>query len=502
MKTTHIIKYQSLSPWLLGILVSLLAGTVASTGDFRLVALFFAALCGLVAALFPVPLFWLAIIVSFALAGLAQLYYPPLELIRWTLIPISAILVAHILIQHFLTPPRQLNNDNMPLILWLLLAFILVNVISAIVNLQNLATVATGLKGYFQLWGLLFAMALLNWNSELMERWLPRAIWILALIQVPFGLHQYFFVAPVRHGLERGIVPLDIVSGTFGGSLNGGGANAVLAVFMFIVWSCVLALWKSKVISTSRMLLISAILLAPVMINEAKVSIVYIVTVFLVTFRRDAFRNITRFLTVGILTTGIVATMFVAYVRHAPEGKVETWYDLVTYTLEYNLLKDEAWGGKLSRGGILKLWIEEHGTVANTLLGYGVGATRSETPNLLSRRLGIKNPQSFGIGNLAVIAILWESGVIGFAIIAALFVAAFRGACKLERIYAANKEQSAIFLGLQGAIVILYISLWHKNFFVFHIGYQAILVVLLGYLTYWLRQPGPAGAQALSEAHR
>jgi len=496
MKLTHTAKYMKLSPWLAAVPIAMLAGAVASTGNIKLIALFFGTLFGLVTALFPTALFWLSITISIVLAGTAQLYFPSLELIRWAVVPISALLVIHILIQSIQSSPQHRNPDDMPSILWLLLAFMLVNLITALVNQQNFASMTTGLKGYFQLWGVLFGMALLNWNRELMERRLPKIVLLLALIQVPFALHQYFFIAPIRHNLEQGIVPLDIVSGTFGGSIEGGGANAALAVFLLIVWSCILALWKNRAISTPKTLLISAFLLTPVMINEAKVSIIYAIAIFIVVFRRGIFHNFTRFVGVSILFIGVVAMMFLTYIRHAPEGKVESWTGLITYTVAYNLTKDEQWDGKLSRGGSIKLWLQEHGPAVNTLLGYGVGVTRAESQTRLSKKLGIKDLQSFGVGNLAAIAVLWESGVIGFGIVTALFWTAFRSACQLERRYSVNAKQSAIFLGLQGAIIILYISLWHKNFFVFHIAYQAVFILLFGYLIYWLRQTVPVSNQA------
>ncbi len=489
-KTTYPARYRELSLWITGGFVSVLAGVVASTGDPRLVLLFAGTFAGLLASLSPLPLFWAGIVVSFVLAGLAQLYYPPLELIRWAILPISAMLVVHVLIQQVQMSRARPGSDKMPLIFWLLVAFILVNILSAIMNAEKLSTLVTGMKGYFQTWGLVFAMALIDWKDELMRKQLPKAIWLLALIQLPFVLHQYFFVVPGRHGIVRGIVPLDIVSGTFGGSVEGGGANAALAAYMLVVWSCVLALWKNSVLSTARTLFASAIVLAPVMINEAKVSVVYVVVVFMVIFRRGIFQNLTRFIGVGILTAAIVATLFVAYIRQAPEGKVANWSDLITYTIAYNTADSESEDGKLSRGGAIKLWLDDHGSLANTLLGYGVGASRSDEHNYLAQKLGISDPLSFDVGNLAAIAILWESGVIGFAIVTALFAVAFRDARKLEKHYWNDKRQSAIFLGLQGAIAVLYISLWHKNFFVFHIGYQAIVVVLLGYLVFWLRQSG------------
>lgn len=491
--STHPSRYRELSLWVTGALTSVIAGVVASAGDPRLDLLFVGALAGLVTSLFPLALFWAGIVVSFVLAGLAQLYYPPLELIRWAILPISAMLVVHVVIQQVQMSRTHSGRDHTPLIIWLLVAFILANILSALMNSEDLSTLATGMKGYFQAWGLIFAMALYDWKDDLMKKQLPKAIWLLALLQLPFVLHQYFFVVPGRHGLIKGIVPLDIVSGTFGGSFEGGGANAVLAAYLFVVWSCALALWKNGILSTGRTLVASAILLAPVMINEAKVSVVYVVVVFMVIFRRGILQNLSRFIGVGILTMAVVAVMFIAYIKQAPEGKVSSWSDLITYTIEYNTADSDTEDGKLSRGAVMKLWWDDHGSVANTLFGYGVGVSRSDDHNYLAQKLGISDPLSYGVGNLASVAILWESGLVGFAIITALFAVAFRDATTLEKRFRNDKRQSAIFLGLQGAVTVLYVSLWHKNFFVFHIGYQAIVVVLLGYLVYWLRQPEPRG---------
>lgn len=475
-------------PFALATLGSIAAGIVTAKAGLPLICLFAATAIGAIFSLYPVALFWLTILVAFVLAGLAQLYIPSLELIRWSVIPLSILFLLHLLIESSEHKPQSDYKRKRDLLSFLLVSFLFVNVCSALINGTSPIGFVHGMKGYFQLWGFLFALSMLNWEERLMRTWLPMAIFFLALIQVPFALHQYFYIAPLRQSLDKGIVAVDIVSGTFGGSIKGGGANAVLAVFMFAVWSCLLALWKKKAISALSTTLITVVILLPVMINEAKVSIIYALVVFFVVFRKGVFSNSLRFLGISVLVFTMVASLFYTYILHAPEGKVSSWSDLIIYTIEYNVSKDEATDGKLTRGAAIELWIEDHGPVANTLFGYGVGTTRSDTRNNLARKLGVTDTQSYGVGNLATIAVLWELGLVGFLILNAIFVVAYRHAGKLERRYSGDPWLAGIFLGLKGALVILYISMWHKNFFVFHVGYQIIVVTLLGFLGYWYRR--------------
>ncbi|MGC1507004.1 hypothetical protein, partial [Ketobacter sp.] len=318
---------EKLKPVLLFVLATLgaiVAGVVTSKADLKLILLFAAAPIGLIFALYPVALFGITMLIAYVLAGLAQLYFPSLELIRWAVIPLSFIFLLYILIESSNQPAGVDRKKSYDTLGFLLIAFLLINVFAAVINRTSLLNIAIGMKGYFQLWGLMFAIAFMNWDERLMRRWLPMSIFYLALIQVPFALHQYFFVAPLRHSIAKGIVPVDIVSGTFGGSIDGGGANAVLAVFMFSVWSCLLALWKKRGISTAATILITVIVLLPVMINEAKVSIIYALVVFFVVFRKGILTNSARFLGVTVLVFITVAGLFYTYVQHAPEGKVSS----------------------------------------------------------------------------------------------------------------------------------------------------------------------------------
>lgn len=481
-----------LLPFCIATMVAIVSGVAISISDFRMVALIAAMAVGVVVALYPIALFWGMLVIGFAGAGLAQLYFPPLELIRWAVIPISFLFIAYVFIQYLTDKPEITTIKSPSLLMLLLNAFFLANVISWVVSGIPLVDFITGIKGYFQLWGFLLALALLTWDRRLMRVTLPKAIFILSMVQIPIALHQFYFLAPLRtSGVEKGVVPLDIVAGTFGGSLYGGGANAVLAVFMLAVWACVLGIWKKRGLHTFWLVVISGALLLPITINEAKVSIIYAVVVFLVLFRKGIFQNIGRFFTVTALVFAMVAGLFSTYVAHAPAGAASSWSELIAYTVEYNLNKEEEFDGKLTRGASIKLWFEEHGSVMNTVFGYGVGQTRVEEHNELARMLGIQDPQDYGVGKLAAVSVLWESGLLGFTLLTAAFIVAYYYCVQLEKAYCRDRWLSGIFLGLQGALVILYISMWHKNFFVFHPGFQIIVVTLFGFLIYWRKMPVP-----------
>ncbi len=83
-------------------------------------------------------------------------------------------------------------------------------------------------------------------------------------------------LVPRRVGLANNIVPVDIVAGTFGAILEAGGANAVLAAYQVIIVGCLLALWKNGALSGFTAAILSVLLLSPMLINEAKITALYL----------------------------------------------------------------------------------------------------------------------------------------------------------------------------------------------------------------------------------
>ena len=59
-----------------------------------------------------------------------------------------------------------------------------------------------------------------------------------------------------------------------------------------------------------------------------------------------------------------------------------------------------------------------------------------------------------------------------------------RIAGRLARRHAASAYKSGLFQGLQASVAIFALSLIHKSFFTFQLGYQVMLFLIFGYLIY------------------
>ena len=129
------------------------------------------------------------------------------------------------------------------------------------------------MKGYFQMWGLFLSVVYLRWPESFTKN-LAWGLFLIALLQLPFVAHEYFVLVPKRFGLGNGIVPVDIVAGTFGAILEAGGANAVLAAYQVIVVACLLALWKNGALSGFKPQVLSLALLSPMAVNQANHGVV------------------------------------------------------------------------------------------------------------------------------------------------------------------------------------------------------------------------------------
>lgn len=471
------------------VLLGVAAGLIASTADYRLVALLAAGLVGLMIAFTPVVLFWVTVITAVLVAGAVRMYLPELQGIRW-LLPLGAWLLAAYAVGYLLYSRMSVTqSDKQPtpaMIVWML-GFILVMLISGLLFWPGAETFAKGLKGYFQMWGLLLALAFYPWSTRLIDR-LPMFFLTAAWIQLPFVAHQYLVLVPARLGLGEGIVPVDIIAGTFGGQIEGGGDNAVLSVFLMIVLAGLLSAWRHGIITLRRTLLLGLPLLAPMALNVSKISIVYALIVFVMLFGADVARHPKRFVGTMVLFAGILAVLATAYTAFAPK-ELDTWRDLAEFTYEGNIAQDLNNEGDLTRGGALRYWFQQlhREPLSRVLFGYGPGATRPADEEADLEDFSNPVDAESKVGRLAVTAILWEGGLVGLFFVFGLFASAYMTAQHLLRESSGDPYRHALFSTAQVALVLLFVSLWHKQFFVFHVGYQTVFALILGYLAYWVR---------------
>lgn len=476
------------------LLLAIVLGGLASLGSVLIVTFLTATVGALLALGFPRALFWFATVGSLVVVGLLELYLPGLQVLRWAFAGMTGLFLLAVLLQQFTR--RRADSRPQPMLTWAMLAFVLVCLLSMALNWHSRLIALAGAKNYFQAWGLFFGMILMTrWDG--LARHLPRVMLGIGLLQLPFALHQFLVLAPLR-GHLGGLTNVDVVAGTFGASLVGGGNNAALAMFVVIVSTVILALWRRGAIR-ARWLLVIPPLLVPIFLNESKVSVVYLALAMALVFRREIAQRPLRVIVMTLATAAVGFGLILSYAALHQASDATTPAELVEEIIRQNTGEGERYGRlNLNRTTSLVHWAQErrHYPVSKLLLGHGLSESKisagvlDTSDNLASRRY-----PGMGIGVTAVSALLWDVGVLGLASVLLIFGAAFMLAGRLVREHAATPSMAGLFEGLQAGIAILALSLLHKPFFTFQLGYQVFMLVLLGFLVHSARHSPAAPAR-------
>ena len=461
----------------------------ASTGNPFYLLMAAATLVGLVVALDYRLLLLGTLVGGLVVSGITQLYVPQLQLVRWAFAGSALLLLVHVFFE-------ALKNNTMSwrvqsaIMFWALL-FVAILMFSAYLQSVKFSVALISMKGYLQVWGALFAIALLPWTREQMKM-APAFLLAVTMVQIPFVLHQYLVLVPMRQGISdvAGLVPIDIVSGTFGGTLNHGGANAALTVLCFMTAAGILNLWKNRLLSTPRFLLLILMVAFPAFINSTKISMIYLLVILFITYYNEINVRPLKFMMRLMITGMLCIVLALLVISSLPENsKVRSLSDLYQQTYAYNIENDNIRDNRLSRAGTINAWrdpVRPH-RFKDMVVGYGIGSSRiidSEAGRRISNKINLER----ATGVTALAALLWETGILGVLTAIMLFVSAFSVATKLKRFYKTDSFHYSIFTAAQCAVAIMFISLGHKSFFTYHIGFQTMFVILFGYLIYWERQ--------------
>lgn len=475
-------------PWLaLGAAIALgmAGGLIGASGRLELTAIVLGLVVAALVVMSRPALFWFVVVGALVVTGAAQLYLPNSRYLRYV-VPLASL--GFLL--HWLGDALARRDEPgwiPPPMVWALL-FAAIGIVSLLLNLVNPMVALLGLKNYFQMWVFFLGLAFLTWHRGF-SRHIFVGLLLIGLLQLPFAAHQYFQLVPLRVGLGDGIVPADVVAGTFGAMLLGGGANAVLAAFQVILVGLLLAMWKHGRLSLIATVVVSAALLTPLLVNQAKIAVLYLPLMFIVVFHRDILRRPGKFLLAGVGLAGLVAVLLTALTLTNPSGPMGKWSDLVESVVTRQTATVEERQGQyaaLSRWTALTFWAQEHvrANPVQTLLGHGPGASREPDGAVeVSSTLAQRKYPGLRIGYTAVSSLLWDVGIVGLAAVLGMFGSAFLVAGRLARHYRdIDPFQSALFDGLQAAIAVLVLSLAHKDFFVVHIPFQALTYLVIGFI--------------------
>ena len=463
--------------------LGLIGGFLSATGKPQLVAIFFGLVLVAMIVASRVALFWFVVVGGLVVAGVCQLYLPSLKYVRYV-VPLATVpLLMHGVMDYFMTWTRE-QHVALPVTMRWALAFAFVCVISVLVNASDPAVALLGVKGYFEMWGLFLSISLMRWSPKL-ARNLFIGFLVIALLQLPFAAHEYFILAPTR--IKPGFVAVDIVAGTFGALLDGGGATAVLAAFQCIVVACLLGLWRNGVLSGIKAAILSVLLLAPLLVNQAKIAVLFLPLIFVIVFYHDIAAKPFKFLMAAVGTAGFLAVLMSALVTAQNSTKIQSASDLVEFVFERQTAETEERGehfGELTRITALTFWAKEHvkANPINTLLGHGIAASRDATGGLdIATTLAEKRYGGMNIGYTALSALLWDTGLIGLITVLGMFASAFLAAGSLASHYrATDKFKAGLFEGLQAGVTVLVLSLASRDYFVTHLPFQSVVYLVLG----------------------
>lgn len=430
-----------------------------------------------------------ALFSSLVVAGVVQLYAPGLQTIRWmialfiTTIGLYAVVTRLLSVQQRPGLRDDTGNIALPVIIFLVYA-----ILNTAFQSDNTAIFVFGTKGYFQVWGLFFAFSLAAAPQATVEQF-PRLLLLLALTQLPFAMHQLLFLVPLRVNYGDGVVAEDVVAGTFGASLFGGGAGAVMSILLIMTWAYVLALFRNRQLSIAAVSVLSVLLLTPILVNASRIAIVYILVAYVGIFLRDMLaRPKLIFASTAMVSVVLAAVLWGNISLVSKSTEYDGLAGMVSFIIESNVDEDFGYGAfELNRVTSVTFWQQEN--LPNQLsfwIGHGMGASREPGGAALAVKTlaSSSNYAGLGIGLTAVPAVLWELGVIGLGLLLWLLLRSYGTARKLAH-RTADARESAGFEAMKVGIALFAISLFHKNFFVSHLPYQALLMGVLGYIAYY-----------------
>jgi hypothetical protein len=464
------------------LLVALLAiffGLLASTANPLFVTLGASLLVGALLLVKPDWNIWFILILGLLVVGVVSIWTEGYaSKAHWGVSLLGFVLLVSALFRAATTPQAVRST---PAFVWLALVFMLFTLLNSLMQWSSLFEVATGFKRYYQVIGLLFAFAWLNITEQQVQLWRIFFI-IVALIQLPWAIYELVELVPIREGFQyTGLVPIDVVAGTFGATLYSGGASSEMATFLIIVLAFLLARRQEKLLGLRKYLLLLPFVLAPLFIGETKVVVILLPLMFLTLYRHELIRR-PYYAFLGLLMgTLLTVAAGLAYVDVTNAKSLDA---LVTDTMEYNIHEQGYGGLVLNRTTVLTFWAKQHGVnnPDSTVFGNGLGATHFSTNAHLAKRY-----PGYGIGLTVASTLLWEQGLVGTALYLAIFASAWITAGRLRRV-AIPPWMRADAVAIQAALVLFAFFLFYRSTLLESIPFQIVFFSLLGYLAWLNRQ--------------
>lgn len=375
--------------------------------------------------------------------------------------------------------PESIRSS--PFFVWLALAFMLFTILSSLAQWSSFYEFSSGFKRYYQAIGLLFALSWFDFTEQKVRLW--KAFFIIVTIaQLPWAIYQLMELVPMRENLRiRGLVPIDVVSGTFGAHMFSGGASGEMATFLVIVLAFLMAHRREKLLGLRKYLLLLPPVLAPLFMGETKVVIILLPLMFLILFRNELVKRPLYALFMLAIASALTVGAGYVYLNSLKEQDLDT---LVASTLSYNVGEQGYGGYVLNRTTALTFWAEKQGMhdPVSAVFGNGLGSAQDSSGGSLAQRY-----HGYGISLTAASSLLWEQGSFGTLLFLSMLACAWRTAGKLQR-EVTQPWIRADAAAIQAVLPLFAFYLFYRLALLENLPFQIVFYSLLGYLAWLYRR--------------
>ncbi|MBL8496342.1 hypothetical protein ABF87_05295 [Nitrosomonas sp. JL21] len=468
--------------------LSIVSGVLAAFGNVVLLIVLLA-LYGIVFVV-AAPVAWTVWIifgVVFLVSG-PSAYFIRFTQLQWLTVLVSAALLLP-LILHLLRDRKNVLYSSVSKDLLLPAFFLLIVIFSTLIDRPQFADFVNASRHYFLMWPLMLVFMFGLISEKVVER-IWKALLIVAVIQFPMALYQYFFVSQKSTRLS----PFDAVVGTFPGNISGGGDSAGMAILLLIAILIAIALWREKKLQGMWATVIILTGVSTLALAEVKLPVMLLPVVIGLYYRREILRRPVESITIVIAVIIIMSGILLMYEKlHYAGGSSSAFSTnrppLTAYEHISRALDPDSESVQLGQKGRVSLvinWWEmnvKKGDIQHSLLGYGMGATH--TSKIGTGELVDRFP--YQINTTATVVLLWETGILGhlvFFLILLLGARASEQAAQHEAI--PDIHRILLRVGSVGLLVLI-LMLPYKSVHLYSNPTQFLMMFMLGYAGYWTR---------------
>ena len=455
--------------------IAIFTGLIAATGSPVLVALLVGLIAGVALLWVPSASVWMLLVLGL-LSGFFISLFPILNKLPWALTLLSMLLLLPVIL-------KFIEHKNIPTFIWIAFVFMCYSLLVSFIQWDSFSQLIAGFKRYFQMYGLMFALALLAFKPEDYKQWLKLML-IIALMQLPFALFEFFVLVGMRGG-HGGAEATDVVAGTLGANIEGGSASAEMAAFLIMAMAFLIARWKEGLIDRFKTILFGIICLLPLGLGETKIVILLLPIAWLILMRDDIKKHTGRFilqLFILLLVTSLFGFLYLGLNKASVSSM--TNLDVLNQTLSYNVGKQGYGNYLLNRTTVIGFWWKNQslGDPLGMLLGHGLGSSYFSPGNAVAGNIAIQYI-GYGIDLTSASSLLWDTGLLGFALFLIIFITAWAAAGKLRK-NSSYADVRADASAIQACIIILVMFTFFDNTLVNILSFELIYAFVLGYLGY------------------